>query len=304
MLYFYTENFFISKRIKNFFKGILGFKIRGPEEVFRSLKDGLNSLGVDFIVNQRIVTSVDTACVLSGADVLNWAIGQKKKGLIKKLVAGPNVVTTLLDFGRLIQDPNIDMIVSPSDWVVKWWLSLAPGLERKLKVWAAGVSESALFSQAGEKVVVFVKDKESKLSNEIIGSLQAKNLPMEKIVYGNFSYDQYATLLSQAKVLIYIGKSESQGLALLQAWMANVPTLVYNPRFMRYKNFKWQDEKIAAPYLNSHVGEFFSNSEDFEEIFSSFLKNSKNFQPRRYVMENFTDEICAKKFIDLIYEKN
>jgi hypothetical protein len=42
----------------------------------------------------------------------------------------------------------------------------------------------------------------------------------------------------------------------------------------------------------------FKNFADFKYVLPNFLKS--NFEPKRYVLENFTDSLCAEKLLEII----
>ena len=94
-------------------------------------------------------------------------------------------------------------------------------------------------------------------------------------------------MLANSKFMVYLTESESQGIALHEAWMAGVPTLVWNRGFYFYKGYRWQDEKIPAPYLTPECGSFFKDEIDFENRLGVFLKDYQNFAPRPYSLLNF-----------------
>lgn len=94
-------------------------------------------------------------------------------------------------------------------------------------------------------------------------------------------------------------ESESQGIALVEAWAKNVPTFVLDNKIYKYKNYSWIDEKIAAPYLTAACGAFFKDVNGLSELLDS-LSMSNNYEPRNYYLSNFTDRICAEKFIQII----
>src|ERR1700722_2640793 len=105
MLYLYTENLFALNKIKDFIKKLLHRQNRGPQAVFVSLAEGLRELGKDFFVNQKIAAPIEIACVLSGAKTLKWAVSQKQKGNIKKIIAGPNIVVFPEDEDGVLLSP-------------------------------------------------------------------------------------------------------------------------------------------------------------------------------------------------------
>ena len=154
-LYIYTEQggglFY---RLKSLTKKLLKKDSRGPEAVKNSLTSGLTELGVEFLINKKIENICEVACVLSGRKTLLWALEQKKIGKIKKLVAGPNIVISPNDFGGLIKNPLIDVIVVPSQWVKDYFVKLAPGITNRLVVWPAGVTVPIL--EASNKTIDFL----------------------------------------------------------------------------------------------------------------------------------------------------
>lgn len=140
------------------------------------------------------------------------------------------------------------------------------------------------------------------LLTNIKSYLKDKGLAFEIIEYGRFKQSYYFEKLKITKALIYLSHSESQGLALHEAWARNVPSLVFNRGYYEYDNKTFSDEKISAPYLNEQVGMFF-NQKNFIDKFSYFFEHVTQFQPRKYIVENLSDKMCAQKFIDIIGEQ-
>jgi len=102
--------------------------------------------------------------------------------------------------------------------------------------------------------------------------------------------------------MIYLVESESQGLALAEAWLRNVPTFVWNRGYWQYGNYSWRDDKISAPYLTDECGLFFRDYNDFKEKLPLFLTKLSQFQPRKYALNNFIDVITTRKYLEIINE--
>lgn len=295
--YIYTEDFFLLPRWKNSIKSLLG-KVRGPEAVLDSLIKGLNELGVGYCVNYRHPPNDIVACVLSGAETLKWAIAQKQTGKIEKIIAGPNIVITPNDRQGLLKHPLIDKIIVPSQWVKEFYSLLAPEISSKIRIWAAGVEVPESFDERKEfDFLVFNKIQPQSLFVQVSDFLTAQNPQFQIIDYGNFGQTDYFNLLKQSKNLIYLSASESQGLALFEAWARNVPALVWEPGVFKYSGVEVSG-KIAAPYLSMAAGESFKDIDEFKRILPKFLNSG--FSPRQYVLENFTNKICARKYLDII----
>ena len=97
--------------------------------------------------------------------------------------------------------------------------------------------------------------------------------------------------------IIYLQASESQGLALQEAWSYNVPTLVYQNEKMVYKGYTIEAEKLSAPYLTNEAGQFFT-LDNLKEILSNL--NLNNFDPKRYCEDNLSDKKSTQKYLAII----
>ncbi|MDD2757937.1 MAG: hypothetical protein PHD72_00995 [Patescibacteria group bacterium] len=298
-----SAGFFSQEVYRGVIKKLLN-KNRGPEAVLRSLLRGLNELKYPYLINPKIaeIKTGDTVFVNGSIVALQWAIKEKKAGKFKKLVAGPNLVVGPDDFNGIINTPEIDLILQPSDWVRDFYLSISPFLADKIKVWPAGVALPENLNETDRvgAVVYFKNCSDDKLPGHILKEL--KNLPIkiDVLTYGHFKQKDYHRLLAGAKFMVYVSESESQGLALQEAWARNVPTLVWNGGSCRFEHYRWRDPVISAPYLSARSGMFFSGTDDFKKRLQIFMDSLDNFSARDYVRENLIDRKCAENFIKLI----
>jgi len=120
--------------IKNHF-----FYYGGPSAVLNSLIRGSHVLDVDYQINPKVKDVSDVVCVISGVNSLRWAIKAKKRGKIKKIIAGPNIVITPEDAGGILLDETVDLVIVPSQWVKDFYASFKLGFDEKIRVWPAGV---------------------------------------------------------------------------------------------------------------------------------------------------------------------
>ncbi|MFA5991009.1 MAG: hypothetical protein WC794_02040 [Candidatus Doudnabacteria bacterium] len=303
MLYLYTEQFFWWSRVKNFIKILLGRRIRGPQAVEGSLIRGLRELNIPFKLNAPLVEPINVLCLpTGGVRALRWAIQQKRKGLAKKILAGPVIVITPDEGNWLVASPEVDGIVVPSSWVKSFWESFRPELSTKIKIWFSGVKDIGSLVNPNGKVLIFQKNSSEEIYNKVIAELCARGLIYETIRYGFFNQSDYRQALSRCRFMIYLSQSESQSLALHEAWMADVPTLVWNRGFMVYKQQRWEDEAISAPYLDDRFGLFFKDGNEFGSQCDKFLKQYKFFTPRQSSLEQFTDRESVKLYLKIIRE--
>jgi hypothetical protein len=293
MLYLYNEYFSFFAKLKK----LLGKPARGPEAVFKSLTTGLTEIGQKFLVNQPFSEQMDTVCVLSGVGVLKQAIKYKQQGRIKILVAGPNIVVEPNESNGILKSPYIDKILVPSEWVKDFYISLVPELGEKIVVWPAGVTDAGEKSPKAKTIIIYDKTDSAGLVNQLKTFIESQGYKVKIVLYGKVRHEQYLQDLKQSQCMIYLSDSESQGLAMFEAWMANVPTLVWNRGYMLYKGIKWSGN-TSAPYLCKETGSFFKDLEEFKKVFGQFLR--QDFSPRRWVKNNATDKISAENFLKII----
>ena len=291
------------RNLKKAVKRMFGIK-RGPQGVINSLLRGLNELNYPYILNPKIneIKMGDVVYVNNSISALKWAIGAKKNKLIKKLVTGPNMVVFPDEQNGIMKDPNIDVIFQPSKWTKDLWSDIDKYYEKKVKIWPAGVRDpEEPTNNKREGCLIFKKEVDDVLYNNITNYLKSLNVDFETIVYGWFEQEKYFDLLQKKAFMIYLTASESQCLALHEAWMRDVPTLVWNRGY--YENKKIGKKimgKISAPYLTDECGMFFEDFSGFKTKFKEFCNNLEKYRPRKYSLENFTDKIVAQNFIKLI----
>ncbi|PJE60059.1 MAG: hypothetical protein COU85_00315 [Candidatus Portnoybacteria bacterium CG10_big_fil_rev_8_21_14_0_10_44_7] len=297
-IYLYTAGLFWSEKAKSVLKRLLNRQLRGPRAVQDSLFEGLRELDRSFLLNFKLRHFVDSVGVLSNARTLAWVLQQKSKGLIGKVIAGPNLVVTPKDEGGVLESPLIDKIIVPSRWVKDYYEKISPGLENKIFIWPAGVLAPSQ-NRANKVYDFFIYNKlrENELPEKIMEELRAGGFKVGNIEYGKFKQADYFKILEQSKFLIYLSKSESQGLAMFEAWARNVPTLIWDRGFFEKAGVKITGF-AASPFLDPSAGMRFKDFQEFKDILSEFMQT--NFEPRQYVLLNFSHKICAQKYLDIV----
>ncbi len=56
----------------------------------------------------------------------------------------------------------------------------------------------------------------------------------------------------------------------------------------------------TAPYLTAETGMFFDDLNHFSIVLSEWARNRGDLHPRAWVMENMSDEVCAKKMLEIV----
>jgi len=302
-LYLYTRqphSYFSLEALKRYARFFLR-KSRGPQAVDASIIRGLNELVFDYQLNDpwpkfdgRSVIFVNNSL-----DALRWAIGLKRKGKIGRLIAGPNLVIDPHDADNLILSPEIDRVIVPSLWVQEAYLLSAPELKDKIFSWPAGIADDGLGAYQGtKKPLLYIKNVPVDVRKWVEESLAGSCY--ETIVYGNFSRREYLDRLERTSFLVYLQESESQGISLLEAWMKDVPTLVWSAGGVDFSGLRISRADVSAPYLNEESGAFFPDVSRLRELLQDLKERRLSFSPRKYYLSKFTDKKCAEELIKLI----
>jgi hypothetical protein len=110
--------------------------------------------------------------------------------------------------------------------------------------------------------------------------------------------------LQHSKYAIVIGRHESQGFAIQEAMSCNVPLFVWSVISMNQEvGYNYHDfPATSIPYWDEKCGEFFHEYEEMENKFDLFLNKLELgfYNPRKFILENLSLEICEKKMMDLI----
>jgi hypothetical protein len=278
---------------------------RGPQAVEASLVTGLQIIGQEYVLNPSEDSVTPFVGVLSNTNALRWAIEAKRAGQIEFLVAGPNLVVTPSDDGSILLTEAVDKIVTPSRWVSDYYLNCAPQLAGRVFEWAAGVdTEYWKPKESAARRVWLIYDKcinggQEELS-EVLHQLTQLRLPFERIVYGEYSRQDYREALQRSFGMIVVSASESQGLAQFEAWACDVPTLVWHPQKLEVEGIGSNALMVSSsPYLSDECGARFSKGADFQGAFSDFKERLSEYSPRRYVLRNFTLEQAAFAYVEL-----
>lgn len=285
---------------------------RGHFAVTRSVVEGLRSAGVNANYNPtRVADVADAVVVLNGVEALAQAISWRREGRIRRLLAGPNILTFAGDHGGLIASPEVDVCVTPAPWVNALYIADCPELEGRCAAWPAGV-DTAFWrpdrtKKKRDRVLIYEKRNKGPIGDidDYVSILQKRGLDVSRIGYGGYNRDQYLAALQEASLMVGFVSSESQGLAWAEAWSADVPTLI---RAQDRETFLGRAfDSSTAPYLCEENGSFFRSLDrglaasvrDFEEVVTRWEANRERFRAREWTLQNMSDEVCARKLCDL-----
>ena len=278
----------------------------GHPAVTRSLVSGLTRLGVNHRYNPRHRNQVgDVVIVLAGLSALTQAVEWKRKGQIRQLLAGPNLVVQSTDFEAAITAPEIDLCIVPCNWVRVAYEEDAQTLRGRIRVWPCGVDETYWSckkrTEGTRHVLVYWKNAPQELCLGAERLLKELRWEPIRIVYGCYNSGQYKKALTQSTFAVFLSQSESQGIALAEAWAMDVPTLVWNPRELTYNGRRYSTVS-ACPYLSDATGAEWVALDELAQLVKSFPLHEVRFKPRSWVINNMTDTVAAANLLHIAQE--
>ncbi len=205
-----------------------------------------------------------------------------------------------------LQYNNLKIVVASSS--AKEDLKQITGLSvnNKVSILPVGVfSKSEIFNFQNQRKVtdnyefdclIYFKNREIKLLNEIISFLKNKNIRYKVLAYGDYKNKQLVEYALKSKFGLILGSTESQGIAINELMATNLPLFIIDKNINNYENLKLHGTTV--PYWSSECGEKISDLSDFETNFQSFLNNYElnTYKPNNLVIEKLSFE----KFIENI----
>jgi len=282
-------------------------KLSGHKAVTRSLLRGLRQAKLSFNYNPPLRLINKNVIVLSGVETLKRAIKLKEQGKIERLLAGPNILVFSDEHDSIISNPAIDYCIVPSDWVGSLYIRDNPQLKERIRVWAAGIDETywtPVLQANNNKVLIYRKDSGFDFK-PLIQCLEKVHFAHTSIAYGDYSEEDYRNILNKTSAAIFVSASESQGIALLEAWAMDVPTFVWDPGSAEIRSHMRQERirnTSAAPYLSPSTGKKWKDIQELYKILEEFKARSYKYTPREWVINNMTDKRMAQALMNIFEE--
>jgi len=276
----------------------------GQSATTRSLVEGLRKCGINANYNPRSIAEVgDVVHIVAGdVDVLQQIFALKKSGKVKRIIAGPNVACLITKNNNYIYSPEIDLRCSLSKWVEDSYLNCFTALNKSdFSHWYPGVNAqlycpSDKKSNRSGRVLVYNKQQPA-LTRVVVQLVKEMGFEPYVLSYGNYNTAQYKATLEKVDFALFLSASESLGIALLESWAMDVPTLCWNPsQNISYLGVDYTNVS-SCPLLNDEVGQAWKDVAELRQLIPAFVQRLDRFSPRRWVLENATDEICIQRLL-------
>lgn len=278
-------------------------KYGGHPAVTRSLVEGLATLGATFNYNPAKLDELhDIVVVLSSIGALRQAIRLKKQGRIRRLLAGPNLVVLPTDFDGIATSPEIDTYILNSPWTQNMYELVAPTLKGRVRLFPSGVDAKWWWdgprAHRADHMLFYEKRPPRRLYDACTAVARAAGFNVDVVQYGSYTVEDFRARLHNSGVLVHWAEQESQGISNLEAWSANVPTLIWDPG-----SFLWQGanyDSCSCPYLSRATGRSFRDVSEFESLLREGGADRSRYTPRQWVLDNLTDARSAQLMLEIV----
>ncbi len=277
----------------------------GHFAVTRSIVEGLRLCGADFNFNPRTFSELARVVYAPANEALAQAVSLKQQGKVEYVAAGPVNALFPSEAGGILLSADIDRLFIASEWVRSFYEAEAPQLLRKLRVSPCGV-DAGFWSGDGERrreeVVVYSKNADESLCGEVERVIRECRLTPGRIRYGSYQREAFRSALARSRFAVFLSTFETQGLALAEAWSMDVPTLVWDPQGPAEWRGRSFQARSSAPYLTGETGATWRSIAELRVAIERLLDGQVLPQPRRWILANMTDEICARALFKVIEE--
>jgi hypothetical protein len=284
-------------------RSIVSKHTRGPRKVVVNLLKGLDALGVPYMVN----AALDATSELWIHDDPVALKAAAKLPPSTSIIAGPNVYTLPTELPSEV-DVNRMLWLHPAAWVQEFWHAFG-GSHIPSAVWPVGIDTAEFAPTPDQKnlVLVYNKDRAEEEVTMVTSLLRELGEQYQVITYGSYSETEYQGLLAQAKAIIWVGRSESQGIGLLEALAMNVPMLVWGVTRFGYwvgpGRERFSLEQLAftpvstAPYFDDRCGVIVTEFDDLSDTLPIFLEGLAHYTPRAYIESELSLTHAAEAFL-------
>jgi hypothetical protein len=261
----------------------------GPGKVVINLKKGLELLNINYTENNF---KIDAPSIFLQEHPVMY-----EKNLSMDLV-GPNICVLPVD-NKIIFEQNYKKCIVPSQWVYNKYKTWIDSL--KLSIWPVGIDVDEFIPNDKKTIdfLIYFKRRSIEELQHCCNVLNENGLTYMIVSYGQYEEKQFKNILDKCKYAIIIDNCESQGIAIQEIMSCNLPLLVWDVELWQDRGIKYTVEATSIPYFDETCGLSFKNKILFEKILIDFLNKVTNFNPRNYILSNFT---LQKQALNLMKE--
>lgn len=258
----------------------------GPGRLAHNTIKGLQDLNINYKINDYS----DFNICISGNEFQNKFLNRK----VNNTIIGPCSMNVPSDFINSFNDYGKFLVAS--EWYKKNWVRY--GVDpNKIHTWFGGIDTDKFLPNKNIKYdcLIMLKNRDYNYVNIVKSILSELNLSHIIINNGSYNEDYFINLVNQCSFGIVIHNTETQGFAIMEAMSMNLPLFVLDQT-------SWEgsfNEATSVPYFSDDCGMklvSYDTQENIKNNLINFLNNLNTYNPRKFIVENFT----IKHSIDLL----
>jgi glycosyltransferase involved in cell wall biosynthesis len=296
----------------------------GPAQAFWNLCQGLTQLGVPYRVNDFAYAGQhpeERACIIGGYNVL------ESRQWRNEIIYGPSIIKYPVEVPDLLERFPISKVVVYSDWQRQLYES---AWGERLVVWPVGIDTDKwspapqsrkdidlLIYEKVDTSTLFYDDPDAQAADgrlyedtmikPIRRYAEQHGLKTARVRYGFYREKKYLDLLRRSKAMVFLSRSETQGLAYLEALSSGVPVMAWDKGALwreRLSHTRLGPKRVRAtsvPYWDERCGVKFKTLEQFTAQLAGFFEqvDAGQFNPRAYICEHLTLKQQAASYLQL-----
>jgi hypothetical protein len=260
--------------------------VRGPQKVFVNLIKGLDLIKINYTINR--------------ASEFNGCLNNHRyfwPNLPDNTLMGPNLVVNPPDDAELFS--KFKNILVPSNMVMDNYKKFDEAKSTNFFVHATGIDTD--FWDVNKNIdrdcLIYFKNRTEQELEDLKRMLDEKNITYYILKYGSYYEEQLKEILTKVRFTILLTNTESQGIGYMEILSTNTPCFVFNKI---YDDGVLRGESVQ--YFNNECGIIYNGpvSSDMFVKFDEFLDSIDKFEPRNYIINDFTLIKSAKKYVNFL----
>ncbi len=268
--------------------------VSGPGKVLQNTLKGFDEVGQRYMVNGSL-----------GSTHRVWVHCHEKaivdlRALHCATLIGPNMAAFPWD---LIPNPprRRCALLHPASWVADVWRQEGYS-ELPMYVWPTGIDTQAWqprnppLRTLNREVLVYNKYRPPAELKYVCALLSKLNIAYRVLNCRDYTELEYREALTSCQFIIWLGRAETQGIALLEALASDVPVLVIEPSGLLHAEplpkvipkSLVSYKATSAPYFDRRCGVRIFAFAELESAIEDMYNRLDQFSPRTYVVQNLT----------------
>jgi len=160
--------------------------------------------------------------------------------------------------------------------------------------------------------LLYYKERSRHELAEVERTLREKGIEFHTLAYGSYQQHEYVRLLQTHAYVVWLGGSETQGIALQEALAMNVPVLVLDAPSLfevdyllargRFPSRLKQFRCTSVPYFDPRCGIVVDGWQFLGSALERMQECWHTFRPREFVRETLSLDVQASRFVGLFEE--